>query len=54
MTVAIRHNNQGIWTAADSGSFDLTVIAGIEDTIDFVAYGGYWSGNTPVSITIDY
>jgi hypothetical protein len=54
MTVAIRHNNQEIWKAADSGRFDLAVIAGIGDTIDFMAYGGYWSGNTPVSITVNY
>ena len=54
MTVTIRHNNQEIWTASDSGTFDLTVTASIGDRIDFMVYGGYWSGNTPVNITINY
>ena len=54
MTVGVNHNSQNIWKATDSGSFNLNlgVVAG--DTIDFVVYGGYGYGNTPISASISY
>jgi hypothetical protein len=54
MVVAIRQNNREIWTASDSGSFDQLVKVIVGDTLDFAVYGGYWSGNTPVGLTISY
>jgi hypothetical protein len=54
MAVAIRHNNQPIWTATDSGSFDLNTNVTAGDNIDFMVYGGYNYGNTPISATVSY
>ena len=54
MTVAVRHNNQEIWKASDSGDFDLNIKVNAGDTVDFAVYGGYGYGNTPVSTTISY
>jgi hypothetical protein len=54
MQVAIRHNIQEIWAAADSGSFNLTVSVSAGDFIDVMVYGGYNYGNTPVNLTITY
>ena len=54
MSVAVSHNSQKIWTATDSGSFDLNIKVNVGDTIDFVVYGGYGYGNTPISAVISY
>jgi hypothetical protein len=54
MTVSVRHNNKEVWTASDSGDFDLTANIMVGDTIDFAVYGGYGYGNTPISATISY
>lgn len=54
MTIAVRHNNQEIWTTKDSGSFALLANVATGDTIDFAVYGEYGSGNTPISVTINY
>jgi hypothetical protein len=54
MTVAVRHNNQEIWKASDSGDFNLNIKVAAGDTIDFAVYDGYGYGNTPVSATISY
>ena len=54
MTVAVRHNNQQIWTAKDAGKFDLNIKIAAGDTIDFTVYGGYGYGNTPISAIISY
>jgi hypothetical protein len=54
MKVAVRHKNEMIWTATDSGSFDLETKVATGETIDFVVYGGYGFGNTPVSAAIFY
>jgi len=41
-----------LWSASDSGSFNLSeqIVAG--DTIDFGVYGGFSYGNTPLEATI--
>jgi translation initiation factor IF-1 len=54
MTVAVRHNNQQIWSTKDAGKFDLNIKIAAGDTIDFAVYGGYGYGNTPVSANISY
>jgi hypothetical protein len=43
-----------MWKASNSGSFDVNIKVARGDTIDFVVYGGYGYGNTPVSATISY
>jgi hypothetical protein len=54
MTVAIRHNGREIWSATDSGKFDLLADAAVGDTFDLMVYGGYNYGNTPVSVIFSY
>jgi hypothetical protein len=54
MIVAVRHKSEIIWTATNSGSFDLNTKVAAGDTIDFAVYGGYGFGNTPISATISY
>jgi hypothetical protein len=54
MTVAIHHDNLQIWRATDLGSFDLNINTSAGDTIDFLVYGGYGYGNTPISAVISY
>jgi hypothetical protein len=52
MQVAVRRNGQPWWAATDAGEFDLTtdILAG--GAIDFAVFGGYYSGNTPLQVTI--
>ena len=52
MLVAVRMGGQAVWQAVDSGEFDLLESVGPGDTVDFVAYGGYWCGNTPLEAII--
>jgi hypothetical protein len=54
MQVAVRHNSQEIWSAVDSGSFNLTVSVSAGDFIYLMVYGGYNYGNTPVNLTVAY
>ncbi len=54
MTVAVRHNNQESWKATDAGTFNLSMAVVAGETIDFVVYGGYGFGNTPVKVNISY
>jgi hypothetical protein len=54
MTVGVFHNAEKLWTASDSGKFDLNIIIAGGDNIDFAVYGGYGFGNTPISATISY
>ena len=48
MQVAVRKNGVMIWTATDSGAFNLTTLVSPGDTIDFAVYGGYGYGSTPL------
>jgi hypothetical protein len=54
MTVAVRHNNQESWKATDAGKFNLSLKVATGETIDFVVYGGYGYGNTPVGASMSY
>ncbi len=52
MRLGIRQNGQWLWNGFDAGKFNLTraIIAGT--LIDFIVYGGYDWGNTPLEVTI--
>ncbi len=52
MLVAVRLGGQAVWQAVDSGEFDLleSIVPG--DTVDFVVYGGYYGGVTPLEAII--
>jgi hypothetical protein len=54
MSVSILHNSAKIWNATDSGNFDLPLEVTSGDTINFIVYGGYGYGNTPISANISY
>jgi hypothetical protein len=54
MTVAVRHKGQESWKATDAGNFNLSLKVAAGDTVDFVVYGGYRYGNTPVKVNISY
>jgi hypothetical protein len=54
MTIAVHHNNNEIWKATDAGKFNLNVNVATGDTIDFMVYGGYGHGNTPINANIKY
>ncbi|MBI4837929.1 MAG: hypothetical protein HY806_02055 [Nitrospirae bacterium] len=52
MQVGVRQGSTWLWQGVNAGIFELSrsVIAG--ESIDFVVYGAYWSGNTPLEVTI--
>lgn len=52
MQVGVRQGSSWLWQGTDAGVFELhrTVTAGT--SIDFVVYGGYAYGNTPLALTI--
>lgn len=63
MAVGIRREkyNRFLWSGSDSGSFDLFFTTDVDnllsfymtgETVDFVVYGGYGSGNTPLDVEI--
>jgi hypothetical protein len=52
MKVAVMLNGVKIFTSLNSGAFDLTRTVHTGDNVDFAVYGGYYSGNTPLSATI--
>jgi hypothetical protein len=54
MQVAVRRNNLPWWNAVNAGAFDLDVNISAGNTIDFVVYGGYYGGTTPLTANIAY
>lgn len=52
MQVGIRQGLDWLWQSTDSGAFDFdnTLTAG--QSVDFLVYGGYGAGNTPLELTI--
>ncbi len=52
MQVGVRANDAWLWQATDSGSFNILHRATVGGSIDFVVYGGYYSGNTPLELAI--
>jgi hypothetical protein len=52
MTIGVFHDVQKLWTASDSGKFDLNITGAAGDFIDFAVYSGYGYGNITVSANI--
>ncbi len=50
--LGIAHNGVYVWTALDAGTFDLTFAIANGDTVDFIAWGTWGFGNTPLVATI--
>ena len=50
--VAVHHNGGVMWSAFNSGEFDLAANVHEGDTIDFAVYDAYGFGNTPLEVTI--
>lgn len=53
MSVAVRYNGIELWSAVDSGTFNLNVPVSAGDTVDFAVFNGYGFGNTPLAATIN-
>ena len=45
-------NTVPLWTAVDSGAFNLSIPISAGGTIDFAVYGAYYYGTTPLDATI--
>jgi hypothetical protein len=54
MDIAVRQNNDFLWTGKDSGQFYIFPCVNKGDVIDFLVYGGYGAGNTPLNATITF
>jgi hypothetical protein len=54
MLVAVRMRGEALWQAIDSGEFEMLETVAAGDTVDFVVYGGYYSGNTPLEANISF
>lgn len=52
MQVGVRIDQQASWTATDQGTFALNQPIKAGGTVDFVVYGGYNSGTTPLEATV--
>ncbi len=52
MQVGVRANNTWLWQATDHGSFNIVQQVPVGSSIDFVVYGGYYNGNTPLELVI--
>jgi len=52
MQVGIRKDNDFLFQAPDSGTFDLNVSVQKNEVIDFVVYGGYYYGTTTLDVVV--
>ncbi len=52
MQVGVREGSTWLWQAQDYGVFSLSENLSAGQTVDFVVYGGYGYGNTPLELTI--
>ena len=52
MQVGIRKGSNWLWQGADSGSFNFDRSMTSGESIDFLVYGGFGSGSTPLELTI--
>lgn len=52
MLVGIRKGNKWLWQATDAGAFHLVGSIAAGETIDFLVYGGYGFGTTPLSVDV--
>jgi len=55
MAIAVHYNGRQLWSENDQGVYNASSMAvNVGDTIDFLVYGGYSYGNTPLEVTIWY
>ncbi|NUM34619.1 MAG: hypothetical protein HUU50_08750 [Candidatus Brocadiae bacterium] len=52
MQVGVRQSSTWLWQGTDSGSFNISKTITLGTTIDFLVYGGYGAGNTPLILSI--
>lgn len=52
MSVAVRKVSTMLWSASDAGSFNLTQTITAGTVMDFMVYGGYGAGNTPIALVV--
>ena len=52
MQVAVRRGGSVLWSASDSGAFNLALGISPGDMLDFAVFGGYGFGNTGLVLTI--
>ncbi len=52
MRIGIKQADQWLWKARDAGKFNLTTTITVGSPIDFIVYGGYDYGTTPLEVTI--
>lgn len=52
MQVGVRANDAWLWQATNYGSFNIVKQVVVGSSIDFVVYGGYHYGNTPLRLVI--
>lgn len=50
--VGVRKGSEWLWQSSNEGSFDLSESLTKNETIDFMVYGAYGYGNTPLELTI--
>lgn len=50
--VGVRDAGAWLWQGQDAGVFDLDISLSANSTLDFMVYGSYYFGNTPVELTI--
>ncbi len=53
MQVGIRKDENWIWQGVDAGVFGFSTVLMENEHIDFIVYGGYGAGNTPLEVTIE-
>jgi len=52
MSVGVRQGSSWLWQGSDAGAFNLAKSLSVGDTVDFVVFGGYFYGNTPLNLKI--
>ncbi len=52
MQVGIRNLSQWLWQGVDSGTFNFDISVMVGESIDFLVWGAYGGGSTPLKLTI--
>jgi len=53
-TVGVRDGSAFLWSASNSGASSLTTVFTPGSTLDFLIYGGYFGGNTPLAASVNF
>lgn len=53
MQVGVRHNTNWLWQATNAGSFSNETDVAAGDVIDFLVYGAYYAGTTPLQVILE-